>query len=167
MRFFNSQNILANFMEHTRTLRLYPRPVVAFQINSFLRSRPRTTSFLNKFARTQVRCQLYYRPLINFSKMPVSQTNCIVFFIGSRVFSGVVPDSGQRGIPTCPDRRVRSEASGGQAQVVRGPTATHPVPCVGRWELAQRCTETTTATGEPTHRFEPLNTSTKNCCLHK
>ncbi|XP_072941897.1 MAP kinase-activating death domain protein [Epargyreus clarus] len=53
VRFFNSQNILANFMEHTRTLRLYPRPVVAFQINSFLRSRPRTTSFLNKFARTQ------------------------------------------------------------------------------------------------------------------
>ncbi|XP_061705886.1 MAP kinase-activating death domain protein isoform X1 [Cydia pomonella] len=53
VRFFNSQNILANFMEHTRTLRLYPRPVVAFQINSFLRSRPRTTSFLSKFARTQ------------------------------------------------------------------------------------------------------------------
>ncbi|XP_041972734.1 MAP kinase-activating death domain protein isoform X4 [Aricia agestis] len=53
VRFFNSQNILANFMEHTRTLRLYPRPVVAFQINSFLRSRPRTTAFLNKFARTQ------------------------------------------------------------------------------------------------------------------
>nr|XP_037870783.1 MAP kinase-activating death domain protein isoform X5 [Bombyx mori] len=53
VRFFNSQNILANFMEHTRTLRLYPRPVVAFQINSFLRSRPKTTHFLNKFARTQ------------------------------------------------------------------------------------------------------------------
>ncbi|XP_045763482.1 MAP kinase-activating death domain protein isoform X3 [Maniola jurtina] len=53
VRFFNSQNILANFMEHTRTLRLYPRPVVAFQINSFLRSRPRNSSFLYKFARTQ------------------------------------------------------------------------------------------------------------------
>ncbi|XP_050672474.1 MAP kinase-activating death domain protein isoform X2 [Leptidea sinapis] len=53
VRFFNSQNILANFMEHTRTLRLYPRPVVAFQINSFLRSRPRTSLFLNRFARTQ------------------------------------------------------------------------------------------------------------------
>ncbi|XP_068627547.1 MAP kinase-activating death domain protein [Battus philenor] len=53
VRFFNSQNVLANFMEHTRTLRLYPRPVVAFQINSFLRSRPRSSSFLNKFARTQ------------------------------------------------------------------------------------------------------------------
>lgn len=53
VRFFNSQNTLANFTEHTRTLRLYPRPVVAFQTNSFLRSRPRASSFLNKFARTQ------------------------------------------------------------------------------------------------------------------
>lgn len=54
VRFFNSQNVLANFSEHTRTLRLYPRPVVAFQINSFLRSRPRASNFLNRFARTQV-----------------------------------------------------------------------------------------------------------------
>lgn len=53
VRFFNSQNLLANFAEHTRTLRLYPRPVVAFQINSFLRSRPRAGPFLHKFARTQ------------------------------------------------------------------------------------------------------------------
>ncbi|XP_012287241.1 MAP kinase-activating death domain protein isoform X2 [Orussus abietinus] len=53
VRFFNSQNLLANFTEHTRTLRLYPRPVVAFQINSFLRSRPRASHFLNRFARTQ------------------------------------------------------------------------------------------------------------------
>ncbi|XP_043219580.1 MAP kinase-activating death domain protein-like isoform X5 [Amphibalanus amphitrite] len=53
IRFFNSQNVLANFTEHTRTLRLYPRPVVAFQINSFLRSRPRVTQFLNRLARTQ------------------------------------------------------------------------------------------------------------------
>lgn len=53
VRFFNSQNVLANFTEHTRTLRLYPRPVVAFQINSFLRSRPRASLFLNRFARTQ------------------------------------------------------------------------------------------------------------------
>ncbi|XP_037726702.1 MAP kinase-activating death domain protein isoform X9 [Drosophila subpulchrella] len=53
VRFFNAQNTLANFAEHTRTLRLYPRPVVAFQINSFLRSRPRASTFLNQFARTQ------------------------------------------------------------------------------------------------------------------
>ncbi|XP_058985761.1 MAP kinase-activating death domain protein-like isoform X1 [Musca domestica] len=53
VRFFNSQNTLANFAEHTRTLRLYPRPVVAFQINSFLRSRPRASQFLSMFAKTQ------------------------------------------------------------------------------------------------------------------
>ena len=53
VRFFNSQNLLANFTEHARTLRLYPRPVVAFQINSFLRSRPRISIFLERFARTQ------------------------------------------------------------------------------------------------------------------
>ena len=39
VKFFNSANVLGNFSEHTRTLRLYPRPVVAFQSNSFLRSR--------------------------------------------------------------------------------------------------------------------------------
>jgi hypothetical protein len=62
VRFFNSQNLLANFAEHTRTLRLYPRPVVAFQINSFLRSRPRAGPYLHKFARTQVNTNLsnYY-----------------------------------------------------------------------------------------------------------
>ena len=53
VRFYNSENLLANFTEHTRTLRLYPRPVVAFQINSFLRSRPKATPFLNMLARTQ------------------------------------------------------------------------------------------------------------------
>ena len=72
VRFFNSQNLLANFAEHTRTLRLYPRPVVAFQINSFLRSRPRAGPFLHKFARTQVKFEedikFYYinKELISF-----------------------------------------------------------------------------------------------------
>jgi hypothetical protein len=33
VRFFNSPNVLANFNEHTRTLRLYPRPVVACQVD--------------------------------------------------------------------------------------------------------------------------------------
>lgn len=54
VRFFNSSGVLANFMEHTRTLRLYPRPVVAFQVNSFLHSRPKFSYFLSKFVRTQV-----------------------------------------------------------------------------------------------------------------
>lgn len=53
VRFFNSPSMLGNFMEHTRTLRLYPRPVIAFQVNSFLQSRPRVSHFLSKFVRTQ------------------------------------------------------------------------------------------------------------------
>ncbi|XP_053207796.1 MAP kinase-activating death domain protein-like isoform X2 [Panonychus citri] len=53
IRFFNSSSLLANFTEHTRTIKLYPRPVVAFQINSFLQSRPKPSVFLQKFVRTQ------------------------------------------------------------------------------------------------------------------
>ena len=53
VRFLNSTNVLANFTEHTRTLRLYPRPVVAFQYNSFLRSRPRHSPFVTKLCQSQ------------------------------------------------------------------------------------------------------------------
>jgi hypothetical protein len=49
----SSKNLLLNFNEHTRTLRLYPRPVVAFQYNSFLRSRPVKSTFIIKLAKTQ------------------------------------------------------------------------------------------------------------------
>lgn len=38
---------------HTRTLRLFPRPVVAFQSTSFLASRPRRSSFADKLSHTQ------------------------------------------------------------------------------------------------------------------
>lgn len=53
VQFLNSKNILGNFNEHTRTLRLYSRPVVAFQYNSFIRSRPIKSSFIIKLAKTQ------------------------------------------------------------------------------------------------------------------
>nr|AAP22167.1 MAP-kinase activating death domain protein splice variant 7 [Mus musculus] len=53
VRFFNSANVLQGFQMHTRTLRLFPRPVVAFQAGSFLASRPRQTPFAEKLARTQ------------------------------------------------------------------------------------------------------------------
>nr|XP_044995824.1 MAP kinase-activating death domain protein isoform X19 [Jaculus jaculus] len=53
VRFFNSANVLQGFHMHTRTLRLFPRPVVAFQAGSFLASRPRHTPFAEKLARTQ------------------------------------------------------------------------------------------------------------------
>jgi hypothetical protein len=54
VRFFNSPNILGNFNEHTRTLRLHPRAVVAFQYSSFVRSRPVKSAFLIRLAKTQV-----------------------------------------------------------------------------------------------------------------
>ncbi|PAA65067.1 hypothetical protein BOX15_Mlig000889g4, partial [Macrostomum lignano] len=53
VRFFNSPNVLGNFAEHTRTLRLYPRPVVAFQYFAFVQSRPRRCDFTDRLARTQ------------------------------------------------------------------------------------------------------------------
>uniref|UniRef100_A0A8D2LYW4 MAP kinase-activating death domain protein n=1 Tax=Varanus komodoensis TaxID=61221 RepID=A0A8D2LYW4_VARKO len=53
VRFFNSPNVLQGFQMHTRTLRLFPRPVVAFQANSFLASRPKQTNFADKLSKTQ------------------------------------------------------------------------------------------------------------------
>ncbi|XP_042583752.1 MAP kinase-activating death domain protein isoform X48 [Cyprinus carpio] len=53
VRFFNSPNVLQGFQMHTRTLRLFPRPVVAFQATSFLASRPRRNGFTEKLSHTQ------------------------------------------------------------------------------------------------------------------
>ncbi|KAM9410071.1 LOW QUALITY PROTEIN: MAP kinase-activating death domain protein [Pholidichthys leucotaenia] len=53
VRFFNSPNVLHGFQMHTRTLRLFPRPVVAFQSSSFLASRPRRSGFADKLSHTQ------------------------------------------------------------------------------------------------------------------
>ncbi|XP_075044235.1 MAP kinase-activating death domain protein isoform X18 [Mixophyes fleayi] len=53
VRFFNSSNMLQGFQYHTRTLRLFPRPVVAFQSSSFLASRPKATAFSEKLSKTQ------------------------------------------------------------------------------------------------------------------
>ncbi|XP_077084903.1 MAP kinase-activating death domain protein isoform X20 [Siphateles boraxobius] len=53
VRFFNSPNVLQGFQMHTRTLRLFPRPVVAFQATSFLASRPRRSGFTEKLSHTQ------------------------------------------------------------------------------------------------------------------
>ncbi|XP_035991886.1 MAP kinase-activating death domain protein isoform X13 [Fundulus heteroclitus] len=53
VRFFNSPNVLQGFQMHTRTLRLFPRPVVAFQCSSFLASRPRRSCFADKLSHTQ------------------------------------------------------------------------------------------------------------------
>ncbi|KAM4617220.1 MAP kinase-activating death domain protein isoform 15-T15 [Discoglossus pictus] len=53
VRFFNSPNMLHGFQLHTRTLRLFPRPVVAFQSSSFLASRPKASAFSEKLSKTQ------------------------------------------------------------------------------------------------------------------
>ncbi|XP_075693973.1 MAP kinase-activating death domain protein isoform X29 [Rhinoderma darwinii] len=53
VRFFNSPNMLQGFQFHTRTLRLFPRPVVAFQASSFMASRPKASLFSEKLSRTQ------------------------------------------------------------------------------------------------------------------
>jgi hypothetical protein len=70
VQFLNSKNILGNFNEHTRILRLYPRPVVAFQYNSFIRSRPIKSNFIIRLARAQVKiiilnC-LFFLEVLNF-----------------------------------------------------------------------------------------------------
>lgn len=53
VQFLTSKNILGSFNEHTRILRLYPRPVVAFQYNSFIRSRPIKSNFIIKLGKSQ------------------------------------------------------------------------------------------------------------------
>ena len=53
-KFLNGPDVLGNLTEHTRTLRLYPRPVVAFQVQTFLCSRPNRSPFTDHLASTQV-----------------------------------------------------------------------------------------------------------------
>ncbi|CAK9292511.1 unnamed protein product [Gordionus sp. m RMFG-2023] len=53
VRFFDSPNMFAHFEDHCHILRLYPRPVVAFQIDSFIKSRPHPTRFVYELAKTQ------------------------------------------------------------------------------------------------------------------
>ncbi|KAL3072106.1 hypothetical protein niasHS_016281 [Heterodera schachtii] len=53
IHFYNGANIFANFSEHTRTIRLFPRPVVALQADSFLRSRPHQSEFIMDLCKTQ------------------------------------------------------------------------------------------------------------------
>ncbi|XP_077971864.1 MAP kinase-activating death domain protein-like isoform X3 [Styela clava] len=53
VRFLLSPNVMMNLSDHTRTLRLYPRPVVAFQAKSFVQSRPKPSEFIRELATTQ------------------------------------------------------------------------------------------------------------------
>uniref|UniRef100_A0A5S6Q1S7 MAP kinase-activating death domain protein n=1 Tax=Trichuris muris TaxID=70415 RepID=A0A5S6Q1S7_TRIMR len=53
VRFFDSPNILGNFAEHIRVMRLYPRPVVALLRDSVYKSRPLPSAFVKELLQTQ------------------------------------------------------------------------------------------------------------------
>ncbi|XP_031564947.1 MAP kinase-activating death domain protein-like isoform X2 [Actinia tenebrosa] len=53
VNFFLSDDILGGVHEHVRTLRLYPRPVVALQKGPFLKSRPKQSDFVLALSETQ------------------------------------------------------------------------------------------------------------------
>ena len=93
VRFFNSPNILGNFNEHTRTLRLHPRAVVAFQYTSFIRSRPVKSAFVIRLAKTQV----------NHNSAGERLTR-VRLHLGRGVLRRMVTVSGQRRIPPGSDR---------------------------------------------------------------
>jgi hypothetical protein len=54
VKFFLCADILGGVHDHIRTLRLYPRPVVALQKGPFLKSRPRQSDFVLALSETQV-----------------------------------------------------------------------------------------------------------------
>ncbi|XP_076011923.1 MAP kinase-activating death domain protein isoform X10 [Genypterus blacodes] len=78
VRFFNSPNVLQGFQMHTRTLRLFPRPVVAFQSTSFLASRPRRSGFADKLSHTQA-VEFYGEWAINPSNLAFQRIHNNVF----------------------------------------------------------------------------------------
>lgn len=53
VKFFHSPNILADFSKYTRTLRLYPRPIVTLQLHQLLKSRAKNSAFMSAFVGTQ------------------------------------------------------------------------------------------------------------------
>ena len=50
VNFFMSPNLLENFAEHTKVIRLYPRPIVTVKSTSFLNSKPKDSTFLTSFS---------------------------------------------------------------------------------------------------------------------
>lgn len=53
MKFFLSPNVIGDFAQHCRVLRLYSRPLVAFQRDSFVISRHSPSDFVRQLAETQ------------------------------------------------------------------------------------------------------------------
>lgn len=105
VQFISSKNILGNFNEHTRTLRLYSRPVVAFQYNSFIRSRPIKSNFIIKLAKTQVR-----KITILFT---IKRININWLIKGGRVLRRVVFVPDKRGLFAHPNGYIRPKSHRG------------------------------------------------------
>nr|XP_054761340.1 MAP kinase-activating death domain protein-like [Lytechinus pictus] len=72
-KFLNGANVLGNLTEHTRTLRLYPRPVVAFQVQTFLCSRPNRSAFTDQLASSQSK---WFREQLQPIEFKVQFENC-------------------------------------------------------------------------------------------
>ena len=60
VKFFSSPNVLGGIKDHTRTLRLFSRPVVAIQTGHFLRSRPELSEFVLRLSETQVNFSIFF-----------------------------------------------------------------------------------------------------------
>ncbi len=54
VKFFTSPSVNGDFSQHCRILRLYPRPLVAFQRDAFIKSRQESSDFICALAETQV-----------------------------------------------------------------------------------------------------------------
>ena len=54
VNFFMSPNLLLNFTDHTKVVRLYPRPIVTIKTNSFMNTKPNNSRFLTTFSTSQV-----------------------------------------------------------------------------------------------------------------
>ncbi|CAF1335976.1 unnamed protein product, partial [Didymodactylos carnosus] len=111
VRFFNSPNILGNFHEHTRTLRLHPRAVVAFQYSSFIRSRPVKSTFVIRLAKTQA--------VEFFAEWSLCPDNVAFLRIQTGVFDpaliGDKPKWYSRGLTSIPFNVVEENGTLGQA----------------------------------------------------
>ena len=59
VKFFLSPNVIGDFSQHCRVLRLYSRPLVAFQKASFILSRQTPSDFARQLADTQVCFELF------------------------------------------------------------------------------------------------------------
>lgn len=129
VRFFNSSNVLQGFQMHTRTLRLFPRPVVAFRSSSFLASRPRRSSFADKLSHTQA-VEFFGEWALNPSNLAFQR----IHNSGSNLQRNFSVCEVNVELLSCFFRRVRPISDRRQAQVVCSPVTTSGLQSVW-WKL--------------------------------